>query len=309
MTMQYRVRYMRLGEPLVHEEVLASNDESALRTRLQQQGQTVLSLQATAAPLRLDFGQLARQARERHQFPLFCREVKTLIQAGMTVVEAVETLSARERIQGRADSLSAQLLGQLQQGMALSAALSQLQQTPVVLIAAVRAGERTSNLVQALDDYLRFDGLVAQLRKKIVSAAIYPALVTAVGLVISLFLLLVVMPNFAKMYADLRGPAQDGAALTIQISQLIGENRPAVLAVLVGLALATGFWALSGKAKAHLMGLGRSVPWIRRRVEDFELAMMYQALALLLKGGYPMSEALAVVKSGEAIKAVIDPAL
>ena len=304
MTMQYRVRYMRLGEPLVHEEVVVSSDESALRARLLQQGQTVLSLQATAAPLRLDFGQLARQARERRQFPLFCREVKTLIQAGMTVVEAVETLSARERIEGRAASLSAQLLGQLQQGMALSAALSQLQQTPVVLIAAVRAGERTSNLVQALDDYLRFDGLVAQLRKKIVSAAIYPALVTAVGLVISLFLLLVVMPNFAKMYADLRGPAQDGAALTIQISQLIGENRLAVLAVLLGLALATGFWTLSGKAKAHLMGLGQSVPWIRRRVEDFELAMMYQALALLLKGGYPMSEALAV-----AVQSALSPEL
>jgi general secretion pathway protein F len=294
MTTRYRVRYMRLGEPLVHEEIVPSSDESALRARFQQQGQTVLSLQATAEPLRLDFGRLARQLHQRRQFPLFCREVRTLIQAGMTVVEAVETLSARERLKGRVESLSAQLLGRLQQGVALSSALSQLEQTPAVLIAAVRAGERTSNMVQALDDYLRFDGLVTQLRKKFVSAAIYPALVTAVGLVISLFLLLVVMPNFARMYADLRGPAQADAALTIQISQLIGENRPAVVAALLGVVLAASYWVLSGKAKGHLRRVARNIPWIRRRLEDFELAMMYQALALMLKGGYPMSEALSV---------------
>ena len=294
MTMQYRVRYLRVGEPLVHEEVLPSPTETALRAQLQEQGQTVLSIRVIAEPIRLDFRQLARRARERRQFPLFCREVRTLIQAGMTVVEAVEMLSARERIEGRGDSLSAILLGRLQQGMSLSVALAQLEQTPAVLIAAVRAGERTSNLAEALDDYLRFDGLIGPLRKKIVSAAIYPALVTAVGVAISLFLLLVVMPNFASMYENLRGSTVGGAALTIQISQLIGQNRAVVLAALVVVALAVGYWVASGKAKEHAMTIGRSVPWIRRRVEDFQLAMMYQALALLLKGGYPVSEALGV---------------
>jgi general secretion pathway protein F len=294
MTMQYRVRYLRIGEPLVHEEVLQSPTETALRARLQAQGQTVLSIKAIAGPLRLDFRQLTKLAREPRQFPLFCREVRTLIQAGMTVVEAVETLSARERMEGRGESLSALLLGRLQEGMSLSVALAQLEQTPTVLIAAVRAGERTSNLAEALDDYLRFDGLIGQLRKKIVSAAIYPALVTAVGLAISLFLLLVVMPNFASMYENLRGSTVGGAALTIQISQVIAQNRAAVLIVLVVLALAGGFWVVSGTAKEHAMAVGRSVPWIRRRVEDFQLAMMYQALALLLKGGYPLSQALGV---------------
>ena len=294
MTMQYRVRYLRVGEPLVHEEVLPSPDESALRARLQEQGQTVLSIKALSEPIRLNIGQLARRARERRHFPLFCREVRTLIQAGMTVVEAVETLSARERIEGRGDTLSALLLVRLQQGLSLSVALAQLEQTPTVLIAAVRAGERTSNLAEALDDYLRFDGLIGQLRKKIVSAAIYPALVTAVGLAISMFLLLVVMPNFAAMYENLRGSTVGGAALTVQISQVIGQNRAVVLAVLVVLGLVGGFWVASGKAKEHVIAVGRTMPWIRRRVEDFQLAMMYQALALLLKGGYPMSEALGV---------------
>lgn len=294
MTIQYRVRYVRLGDSAVSDVLVDSTSEKALRTELQARGQTVLSVRASTTGQRVTSGWLAGLRAMPHNFPLFCREVRTLIQAGMTVVEAVETLSARERIEGRSGSLSGALLAHLQQGLSLSAALGHVPQIPVVLVAAVRAGERTSNLIEALDDYLRFDGLVAQLRNKIISAAIYPALVTAVGLSISLFLLLVVMPNFASMYENLRGASVGTTAFTIQVSQLIGENRVAVLAGLLLLSTVAALWIASGKARTHVGLFGQCIPWIRRRVEDFQLAMMYQALALLLKGGYAMTEAMRV---------------
>lgn len=291
---QFRVRFLRLGDTVVRDEVMTAADATSLRTDLQSRGLTVLSIRvlqpARGFPWRSRRGQtLVRQA-----YPLFCREVRTLLSAGMTVVEAVETLSARERLEGRSESLAALLLHQLEQGRSLSTALGELPQTPPVLIAAVRAGERTSNLIEALDDYLRFDSLVSQLRKKIISAAIYPALVTTVGLVISVFLLVVVMPNFASMYESLRGSASGGAAFTVQVTHFIGKNRGGVVSVLLVLGLAMATWIMSGQAKTHAVALGRKVPWIRRRVEDFQLAMMYQALALLLKGGYAMTEAMHV---------------
>ena len=297
MTQPYRVRYLRVGDAAVSDELITAADERTLRAELQARGQTVLSVQAPSNPWGWATGWLAPstgQRLSRQAFPLFCREVRTLIQAGMTVVEAVETLSARERIEGRGESLSAVLLMRLQQGLSLSTALGELPHTPPVLIAAVRAGERTSNLIEALDDYLRFDSLLSQLRKKIISAAIYPALVTAVGLGISLFLLLVVMPNFAAMYENLRGAAVGSTALTIEISRFIGKNRTGVLAGVAVAAVALTLWITTGHAKTHAIQLGRATPWIRRRVEDFQLAMMYQALALLLKGGYPMTEAMRV---------------
>lgn len=289
--MQYRVRSLRLGDSAVTEQLLTAADEASLRASLQAQGQTVLSVRPASKASA--FRQLSFK-RAADPFPLFCREVRTLLHAGMTVVEAVETLSARERLEGRSDSLSALLLARLQQGLSLSAALQELPQTPSVLIAAVRAGERTSNLIEALDDYLRFNQLISQLRKKIVSAAIYPALVSLLGLGISLFLLLVVMPNFASMYENLRNSSAGGSALTIRVSQFIGTHRAVVIGGLLLLAAMLTYWIASGKAKAHLTTLGFSIPWIRKRIEDFQLAMMYQALALLLKGGYPMTEAMQV---------------
>jgi len=302
MSLTFNVRCVRLGDPAVSEQVLEAASEAALRQSLTGQGLTVLSVKAVR--------RLARTSTSgsRGRYALFCREVSTLIQAGMTVVEAVDTLSARERLAGRQDSVAAGLLQRLQQGMSLSTALEQLPGSPPVLVAAVRAGERTSDLAQALGDYLRFDTLVEQLRRKVVSAAIYPAMVTALGVGISLFLLVVVMPNFARMYSNLRGAANGATGWMIGMSQWVSQNQAATLsAVLVGV-LAVAYWIWSGAARRQLLSLAMRLPCMRKRIEDFQLAMMYQALALMLKGGYPMTEALGVA-SRSALDARLTQAL
>jgi general secretion pathway protein F len=284
---------MRLGDATVTTALLQASDEDQIRATLTQEGQTVLTVQAIRP--RIQWKTLLRgKSLAAPSYSLFCREVRTLIAAGMTIVEAAETLSARERLEGKGDSLAAQLLDRLQQGMALSTAMGELPSAPPVLIAAVRAGERTSNLGEALDDYLRFDSLVSQLKKKVVSAAIYPGLVTLIGISISLFLLLVVMPKFAVMYENLRSNTEGSIALTIQISRVIGNHQTAVFCILGLLMSALAYWIYSGLARKHVVQLVHAVPWARARMEDFQLAMMYQALALLLKGGYPMTSALQV---------------
>lgn len=286
--MQYQVRSLRMGDAAVNEQLLDAVDEAEVRSLLLSQGQTVLSVRPKTRRA------FAGKTTQRGSFPVFCREVRTLIQAGMTVVEAVDTLCARERIESRYGSIAAALLTRLEQGQALSTALGGFPSTPPVLVAAVRAGERTSNLAESLDDYLRFDSLVEQLRRKVISASIYPALVMGLGVGISLFLLMVVMPNFSRMYQSLRGTASGATAAMIGISEFVSQNRPGVLAALVpGVAL-LAWWVRSRRARRFASHTASSVPWIRRRVEDFQLAMMYQALALLLKGGYPMTEAMMV---------------
>ncbi|MGE0429155.1 MAG: type II secretion system F family protein [Hydrogenophaga sp.] len=301
----FHVRSVRLGDAAVSEQTLQAASEAVLRQALAGQGLTVLSVKAVKVSPR------TTAACGRGRYALFCREVGTLIQAGMTVVEAVDTLSARERLAGRHDSLAAELLHRLQQGTSLSSALASMPGAPAVLVAAVRAGERTSDLGQALSDYLKFDNLVEQLRRKVVSAAIYPSLVTALGVGISLFLLLVVMPNFARMYTNLRGAAGGATGWMIGLSQWVSQHQSATLVGVGLLFLALAWWVWwvwCGAARRQLSVLALRLPWMRRRIDDFQLAMMYQALALMLKGGYPLTEALAVA-SRSALDARLSGAL
>ncbi len=291
---RYTVRYVCLGDSTVTQTVVDAPDEAALRQQLAQAGKTVLSVRALSAWTRPALSGGLGDAQSA--YPLFCRELKTLLSAGMTVVEATGTLCARERLEGRHDTLAAQLLRRLEAGQSLSAALGELPQTPAVLLAAVRAGERTSNLQEAVDDYLRFDQLVSQLRKRVVSAAIYPALVSAVGVGIAVFLLVVVMPNFASMYESLRGSAAGDTTVAIYITRLVGGHRWAVVSGLAAVALLLVVWVRTGKARQHLGAAAQRVPYVRQHVLDFQLAMVYQTLSLLVKGGYTLVEALQVAQ-------------
>lgn len=290
MSRRFVVRWLPEGAQAVVQEQLWAQREDELRALLATRG-VVLSIQPEARRW------LSREPRsfDDAAFALFCKELQTLVQAGMTVVEAVDTLAgSNELVSQDGQSLARQLLSRLQRGQSLSGALADIAGSPEVLVAAVKAGERTSDLAQSLQDYLRFHDLVQQLRRKVVSAAIYPALVTSLGVGISLFLLLVVLPSFSRMYTQLRSDAQGMTAWMIGLSQWVSEHRVLALTTVVSLGLLLLWWIGSGRALRSLKSWSTRLPWTRSRVKDFQLAMTYQALALMLKGGYPMTEALRV---------------
>lgn len=126
---------------------------------------------------------------------------------------------------GSPNELAKLLYTELSRGTALSDAVAALPNVPQVLPAAIRAGERTSNLVNALDDYLRFDDLVSHLKSKIINSAIYPSIVAGLGFVISVFLLLVVLPSFSRMYLSIRGNVSPSAALMMSLSRFSAEYK------------------------------------------------------------------------------------
>jgi general secretion pathway protein F len=294
MTMQFQVRSILLGDTAVNQQLLEASDEESLRAQLIAQGKTVLSLRKVGGLSSFFQSFNFKSSKKNHSFPLFCREIRTLTQAGMTVVEAVDTLAAREKLAGETNTLPMVLLEQLNQGKSLSTALAVMKNAPPVLIAAVRAGERTSNLGEALKDYLRFDTLVEQLRRKVISASIYPALVSSLGIAISAFLLLGVMPNFAKMYQNLRSTTSLTTSMIIAVSSFMSKNQLEVIVGLLILIMALSWCVVTGRAKKSAIKFAMWIPFIRHKIQDFYLAMMYQTLALLLKGGYSMTEAMSV---------------
>ena len=80
----------------------------------------------------------------------------------------------------------------------------------------------------------------------------------------------------------------------IALAQWVSAHQAATLSGVALVLLALAWWVWSGAARRHVLRLAMQVSWVRVRVEDFQLAMLYQALALMLKGGYPMTEALQV---------------
>jgi general secretion pathway protein F len=286
--MEFLVRSMPRGAMAVAEvRVDASSEEEAKRL-VAAQGNLVLSVrgtQMTAAALRFDVA-------------WWCRELRTLLRSGMTVVEAIETLAAGKHDPAR-DRVHAALVVALMQGQSLSRAMKTVGGFPQVLIASVMASERTSTLVEALDDYLRYEDMVSRLRRQAVSAAIYPAVVIALGVAITLFLLLFVIPRFSRMYADHQSGLSAATETVLWLSRLLQQHTvwlalaASLLLVLLAIAVREGWLA------RLLTALVDSNSALRSQVDHFRLAKLYQSLALMMKGGYTVDEALGV---GEALE-------
>jgi general secretion pathway protein F len=278
---------MTPASSVVAEAQLEAASEADARAQLSAQGQVVLSVRSAPGPV----------ARPRFDTAWWCRELRTLLKSGMTVVEAIDTLAAGRHDTER-DRVHGGLRAALMQGQSLSRAMTSVGGFPQVLVASVIASERTSTLVDALDDYLRYEELVERLRRQAVSAAIYPAVVVGLGLAITLFLLLFVIPRFSRMYGDRHADLSAATDAVLWLSRLLQQQMGWVLAGLAAAALLLVVAWQRGWLHALAAGLVEHNTELRAQLDHFRLAKLFQALALMVRGGYTVDEALAV---GEAL--------
>ncbi|TMH06976.1 MAG: hypothetical protein E6H65_19005, partial [Betaproteobacteria bacterium] len=186
------------------------------------------------------------------------------------------------------------LLRSLREGQSLSRAMHSADAFPEVLVASVTASERTSTLTSALEDFLRYDEMLQRLRRQVVSAAIYPAVVVSLGALISIFLLLYVIPRFSRMYVDFHGAVSLPTQVLMGVSRALHDRLPMVVAGLVAVAL-VGVWAWrQGYVLALAVRIVEQIPPLQRQWEHFRHAKLYQSLALMFRGGYTLDEALTV---------------
>ncbi len=284
----FNVRYFDPARAAVAEERAEADSEAVLRAQWMGAGRVILALhpERVRAPV-LTFG------TRGFDVPWWARELRTLLKAGMTVVEALETMDVQARGTAR-ETVHAQLLRSLREGQALSRAMQGAQVFPAVLVASVTASERTSTLTSALDDYLRYDETLERLKRQVVSAAIYPSVVVALGGLITLFLLLYVIPRFSRMYVDFRGEVSLPTQVLMFVSRALRDQLPIVLAVLTAI-VAGAVWAWrEGLVLRLAVRAVEAIEPLRRQWNHFRYAKLYQSLALMFRGGYTLDEALSV---------------
>jgi general secretion pathway protein F len=283
---RYVIRSLAPGASVVQEALVEASSGPDARGRVSAQGHAVLSVRP--APT---------HGARRFDVTWWCRELRTLLRSGMTAVEAIDTLAASRRDADR-DHVHTALLSALMQGQPLSRAMGGVGVFPQVLVASVVASERTSTLADALDDYLRYDELVERLRRQAVSAAIYPAVVIGLGALITLFLLLFVIPRFSRMYMGQHGDLSAATEAVLWLSRALQQHFVGVVAVMAIGAACVVMAIRSGSAvRAVLMVADRSDE-LRAQLDHFRLAKLYQSMALMIRGGFTVDEALVV---GEAL--------
>lgn len=283
--MQFDIRALRGAEGLVQISVHAADEASALALA-RQQGLAVLSVRSRR--------RLALPSwRTRFPLLLFSQELLALLTAGLSLVEVLETMVEKEH-RPETRKLLADVRDQLFEGRSFSQALERHPAIfPTLFVATVRAAERTGDLPEALARYIAYQERVDEVRKKIVSAAIYPAVLIGVGGLVTIFLLAYVVPRFAGIYADAGRDLPLLSRLLIDWGRFLNDHGNLALfvaALLVGGAV----YALLRMPTLLGRAAGR-IPAIGMRVRIYQLARFYRTLGMLLRGGTPLVPALGMV--------------
>src|SRR6218665_700462 len=230
-------------------------------------------------------------------FPLlsFSQELLALLDAGLNLTEAIGTLLAKERNQG-VRAVLAEVLRALREGRNFSDVLAGMaQHFPPVYIATVRASERTGDMPQSLARYIAYQIQFEAIRKKLVSAAIYPAMLLLVGGFVTLFLLGYVVPRFALVYESSGRDMPWLSALLLSFGRLIHGHWQRALTGLLS-ALGVGAWGLSrSQGRAWLLAQLLELPGLAPKANAFRLARVYRAVSLLLAAGIALPRAMGMV--------------
>jgi general secretion pathway protein F len=230
-------------------------------------------------------------------FPLgqFSQELLTLLDAGLSLVESIETLAEKEVRSDRKDLLK-RLIQDLYQGASLSKAIAQFPHVfPPLYIATVRASERTGGLSEALGKYVTYQNQIDVVKKKVISSAIYPTVLAVVGIMVIGFLLGYVVPRFARIFEDLGGEVPWMSRLMIRWGHLVTDHGRSIL---VGIAVVIALlvlWLRRPETPLLLLRLFQKIPSVGERIRIYQLTRFYRSLGMLLRGGMPAVASLELV--------------
>lgn len=269
---------------------------------------------ATAKGLRvMGFAKVKTTQRARagrFDLVLFAQELLALLEAGLNLFDALETLAEKERDAPSREVLN-RLLTSLGEGKRFSDALEKEPATfPELFVATMRASERSGGLPDAISRYVAYAMTFDALKKKLLSACIYPMALLLVGGLVTLFLLGYVVPRFASVYEATGRDIPWLSVVLLAIGRKIHEFWPLVFMLVGGGVVGMGVIATNPVMRAKVLVAGLRLPLIRQIAFEFRLTRFYRTLALLLNAGVPLAKSIAMTRGlftgaeGERLDAV-----
>ena len=276
--MRFRITAVDAGQGVAIHEMDALDEADAHR-QAAGRGLRVLAVQAQ---------RLKGMRRPRLSLVAFSNELVALLEAGLSLVEAIDALTEKERDESVRNVLEG-MRRRLYEGQSLSVALGDFPGSfSPLYVATVRASEKTGAIAEALRRFVAYQQQIDLLKKRLFNASIYPAVLLAAGSLVVLFLVGYVVPRFAGIYEDIGGDLPAASKLLLGWGKLLDAHGPAMLAAFLG-CLGFGVWAvLRPEFRAAVGRLAARAPMVGYQIGLYQLARMYRTAGMLLRGGLPV---------------------
>ncbi|HEY0787757.1 MAG TPA: type II secretion system F family protein [Thermoanaerobaculia bacterium] len=295
----------RVGTPdgqILERRVESISYESAT-DELQKQGLHIFSGRRSS----LSLGSLIpRRGRliSTERFLLFNQELAALIRAGLPILQSLDLMLERQR-SPRFKQVLTEIRDKVQSGVALSDAFAAYGDAfPAIYSTSLRAGERSGEVEAVIRRFLRYQRLLVALRKKVISALVYPSVLVVLAAGMIFVMLTYVIPKFSEFYQGFDADLPFLTRTLIDVAFLVRNNTPlVVLAVLAGIFLLRS-WSKTAAGRRAIDAFKLRVPFVGGVLRRVAIMQFTQSLATLLGGGTPMVPAIEIASQSVTNKMV-----
>ena len=289
--MEFRCRLASVSGEVV-EGVYVAENEARLRLELEEKGLFVLSLQQKGVFRGMSFRLPARSSISSREFLIFNQELATLLRAGMPLVQSLDLL--KTRIQSPVfRSVLNDIHERVRSGSALSDAFSAHGSLfPSVYTASLVAGERSGNLDAVLRRFVEYSKIIATVRRKTMSALIYPVILVSLAMVLVSVIVLKVVPAFSDFYESFNAQLPLVTRVIVRISDFVLTYFWLIVVAVLALIATIYAWARQPGQKVRLDRWLLGLPMLGEVARKFATSQMARTLSTLLGGGLPLVNAL-----------------
>lgn len=282
------------GDVLVQE--MSAPHEKALRAQLEDKGYFVFAIRPVRSwgSLTESLGAGRRKVGAR-EFVVFNQEFCALLKAGLPVLTALDLLLSRKR-GTYFEKVLETVKEEVRSGASLSEAFANRGDIfPRMYPATIASGERSGELVTVIQRYLFYLNTAESVKKKVVSAIIYPAILMTLAVGLIVLMMVYIVPKFAILFTGSGNKLPWITELVLGVSKTFQYGWPLMLIGLVGALAALKTIGARPSGRLWLDSLYLRLPFMGLNLRRYNIANMCRTLGTLVQGGIPVVTALDVV--------------
>lgn len=225
---------------------------------------------------------------------MMTRELAHLVQSGLPIDRALSILEQSSDAV-HVQEMARYLRESIQSGSSLSDAMA-LRQSDFneLYVNMVRVGEMGGVLGPVLEKLAGFLERTEEIKRFIVSSAIYPTILMGIGIVSVVVIMGFVVPKFATIFLDMKQKIPASTLVLIQISAFLRAWWWALLGGAVVCGIGIWGWTRTAHGKEWIDRIAVRLPGLGTLLLDIQVSRFARTLGTLVQSGVPLLKALSI---------------
>jgi type IV pilus assembly protein PilC len=281
-----------------------ADSQSQVVDILSAQGNLILSIIEEPRGLARRRGRSKRVRTE--EIVLFVRQLATMVDAGLPLLQALQTLEEQADPGAYRDVMHA-LSDDVTRGQSFSEALANHPKVfDKLFVSMIRAGETGGFLAEILERLASHMEEAESLRRKVKSAMMYPIVVSTIAISITIFLIVKVIPVFEDMFKDFGGQLPLPTKVLLSVSRAMRAYGVLMIAAVVGLWFLFRWYNGTPAGRRAVDRTKFKVPVFGPLLQKIAIARFTSTLSALVESGVPIIRSLEIVSETSGNETIND---